>query len=80
MKKIFLSAFVLLTAQLSFGQSFFGGIMDRLSFGVKAGGNYSNFTDAGFDTEGLAGFHAGLVVDFRISDNWSIQEDFLYST
>lgn len=54
-------------------------LIERFSFGLKAGGNYSNFYDASFDTEGLQGFHGGLMVNFRLNDNWSIQEDFLYS-
>lgn len=80
MKKLFLVGFALVASQMSFGQSTFGNLMQRLSFGVKAGGNYSNFTDAGFETEGLAGFHAGLIVNFKLADKWSIQEEFLYST
>jgi hypothetical protein len=28
----------------------------------------------------MAGFHAGAIVNFKLSDAWSIQEDFLYST
>jgi hypothetical protein len=80
MKKIVLIGFALVTVQVSFGQRFFGGMMQRLTFGVKAGGNYSNFTNADFNTEGLAGFHAGAIVNFRLSDKWSIQEEFLYST
>lgn len=80
MKKLFLIGLVLFTAQASFGQSFFQGMLSRLSFGVKAGGNYSNFTGADFDTEGLAGFHAGLTMNFKLSESFSIQEDILYST
>ena len=79
MKKLFLIGFALTITHVSFGQSFFGGIMQRLSFGIKAGGNYSNFTEADFDTEGLAGFHGGVIVNFKLNDTWSIQEEFLYS-
>ena len=76
MKKILLIGFLLITAQTTFAQ----GLFKRLSFGLKAGGNYSNFTDAGFDTEGLAGFHGGAIINFRLTNKWSIQEEFLYST
>lgn len=47
---------------------------------MKAGGNYSNFTQADFSTDGLAGFHGGFIVNFNLNNNWSIQEEFLYST
>lgn len=77
MKKLFLIGIALLTAQLSFAQT---SIWDRFSFGLKAGANYTDFDNANFETEGLAGFHAGAIINFRITDNWSIQEDFLYST
>lgn len=79
MKKLLLIGFTLTMKQLSFGQNL-SGIVQRISFGVKAGGNYSNFTEADFDTEGLRGFHGGLIVNFRLTDKWSIQEEFLYST
>lgn len=71
---------VLFTAQASFAQNFFDKVLGRMTFGLKAGGNYSNFTNANFDTEGLAGFHVGGTMNFRISDHFSIQEDILYST
>ena len=79
MKKLFLIGFALTITQVSFGQSS-GNIWQRLSFGVKAGGNYSNFTEADFETEGLPGFHAGAIVNFKLTNNWSVQEEFLYST
>lgn len=79
MKKVLLMGLLFVSAQTSFGQSL-GGIWQRLSFGLKAGGNYSNFTGASFDTEGLPGFHGGLVVNFKLTDKWSVQEEFLYST
>jgi len=67
-------------AQALSAQSFIEGIMSRTTFGLKAGGNYSDFTNAGFDTEGLAGFHVGGMINFRLGKNFSIQEDILYST
>ncbi|HEX8016227.1 MAG TPA: porin family protein [Flavobacterium sp.] len=75
MKNLFLLCIVLVTTS-SFSQSFF----DRLHFGLKAGGNYSDFYNADFDTEGLPGFHAGAIIAFDINKNWSVQEEFLYST
>ncbi|SFD87299.1 Outer membrane protein beta-barrel domain-containing protein [Chitinophaga sp. CF118] len=82
MKKFVLFVFVLISAK-AFSQEkkgFIGNIMSRTSFGLKAGGNYSNFTNAGFETEGLAGFHVGGIINFKLSDRFSIQEDILYST
>lgn len=75
MKKIFLIAFMAIATQ-GFSQSFF----DKFSYGIKAGGNYSDFSDTEIETEGLAGFHAGIFIKFNFNENWSIQEDFLYST
>ncbi|WP_338839756.1 porin family protein [Flavobacterium ginsenosidimutans] len=75
MKNLFLLCIVLVSSS-AFSQSFF----DRLHFGLKAGANYSDFYNADFDTEGLPGFHAGAIVAFDINKNWSVQEEFLYST
>lgn len=82
MKKIFLFCLVLLSGKCfsqEANKSFLGGIVDRLSFGVKAGTNYGNFTNAGFATDPLLGFHAGPSVSFRISDHFSFVEDFLFT-
>lgn len=76
-KLIFLS--LLFTSANSFAQGPLKSILDRLQFGVKAGGNYSDFENAGFATEGLPGFHAGLIVGFKINDKLSVQEEFLFS-
>lgn len=67
---------VLMASNASFGQSFF----NRFYFGLKAGGNYSNFVDADFETEGMHGFHAGAIAGFKITDKFMIQEEFLFST
>lgn len=75
MKNLFLLCIILVSSSV-FSQSIF----DRLHFGVKAGGNYSDFSNANFDTEGLPGFHAGAIIAFDINEKWSVQEDFLFST
>lgn len=80
MKKLSLAAVVLFAAHASFAQNFFAGVLGRMAFGLGAGGNYGNFTNAGFDTKGLAGFHASGIMNYRMSDHFSIQEDILYST
>ena len=81
MKKLVVFAFILLSTQaFSQEQGFFGKMLSRTSFGLKAGGNYSNFVDAAFETEGLPGFHVGGMINFKLSERFSIQQDFLYST
>ena len=78
MKKLVVICFVLVSSHC-FSQGFVQGIMQRLSFGIKGGANYSNYVNADFTTQALAGFHAGAIVDFRLTKNLSIQEEFLYS-
>ena len=77
MKKVFLAAAVLVMGQTAFAQQ---SVWSRFHFGLKAGVNSSNFEGASFDTEMLTGFHAGAIVNFSLTDKWSIQEEFLYST
>lgn len=75
MKKLLLICLVLVCSK-----GFSQGLLKRLSFGLKAGANYSNYTQADFETEALVGFHAGAIVNFRITDAFSIQEEFLFSS
>ena len=79
MRPLLLLCFVFASTQ-SFSQSFTQSIFQRLSFGLKAGGNYSNYANADFKTESIAGFHAGAIVNFRLFKGLSIQEEFLFST
>lgn len=67
------------TATSSDNQGFFKKIGSRLELGITAGGNYSNFTNANFTTDPLPGFHAGLSVSYKITDNFLVSEEFLYS-
>jgi hypothetical protein len=60
-------------------QSFAQKLMQKLEFGITAGGNYSNFTGANFPTDPLPGFHAGFTVAYKFTDNFMVQEEFLYS-
>lgn len=81
MKKLILICFCFVLASTgAYSQGIIKNTLKRLSFGVKAGVNYSDFTDANFATEGLVGFHGGAIVNFRISDSFSLQEEFLFST
>jgi hypothetical protein len=81
MKNLLVLGFVLLSLN-GFSQGFMKGLAQRLSFGLKAGGNYSNYvnTNGEFTSDGLAGFHAGALIDFRITNNFYFQEEFLFST
>jgi len=47
---------------------------------LKGGANYTGFTNASFPTDPLIGFHAGATVAFKITSNFLIQEEFLFST
>jgi hypothetical protein len=80
MKKLMLIGLVLLTSTRGFSQSFVQGIMERLHFGLTAGANYSDYTNANFSTQALLGFHAGALVDFDLTKNLAIQEEFLFSS
>jgi hypothetical protein len=83
MKRIILICLVLFATK-GFSQtapkSFAQGLMQRLEFGVKAGASYSNFTNASFPTDPLVGFHAGGTVAFKLTKNFLIQEEFLFSS
>ena len=79
MKKLIFVSLVLVSTR-SFSQSFVQGVASRLSFGLKAGVNYSNYANADFKTDALVGFHAGGLVAFRLTHNLSIQEEFLFSS
>lgn len=77
MKKLLVIVCVLLSAR-GFSQSLLS--FKRLSFGLKAGANYSNYTNTDFSTDALVGFHAGFLVNYKISNSFSVQEEFLFSS
>ena len=79
MKKLIIFSFILVSSAHCFSQGFTKNLFKRLSFGIKGGANYSNFTNADFETDGLVGFHAGGLVNFRLNEHLSIQEEFLFS-
>jgi len=78
MKKLLLMCLVLIATK-GISQSFMSGIAKKLEFGLKAGVNASNFTNASFPTDPLIGFHGGATLAFKITNNFLIQEDFLFS-
>lgn len=77
MKKLLLICFVLVSVK-GFSQT--KGIFDRLEFGLKAGANVTNFTNADFPSDPLISFHGGATVAFKFTDNFMVQEEFLFST
>ena len=79
MKKLFFIGLIFISHSC-FSQGFIDGVVSRLTFGLKAGANYSDYTGADFGTSALIGFHAGAIVNFRFTDNLSFQEEFLFST
>lgn len=85
MKKLVLVLVVLVAvstkgfSQTAENAGFVQKLMKKLEFGITAGGNYSNFSGANFDTEALPGFHAGLSVSYKFTDNFLVTEEFLYS-
>jgi hypothetical protein len=72
--------FLLIGSLFVSAQCFSQGLLSRLSFGLKAGANYSNYTNANFKTNAILGFHAGAIVDFHLIGGLSIQEEFLFSS
>ena len=68
MKKLFLILSVL-TSSHCFSQSLLS--LSRLSFGLKGGVNYSNYSHTDFATNALVGFHAGALVRYKLTDNFS---------
>lgn len=80
MKKLILSLLILAAVTTNgYSQSFGQKLMNKLEFGIKAGGNYSNFSNANFATDALPGFNAGLTVAYKFTDNFMVQQEFLYS-
>ena len=52
-----------------------------ISFGVKAGINFANFTNTkSYDAKYKKGWTAGIVLEYEITDKFSIQPEVLYST
>ncbi len=71
---------LVLESAKGFSQSFTQNIIKRLEFGIEAGANASNFTNANFPTDPLIGFHGGLTVAYKFTDNFMVQEEFLFAT
>ena len=80
MKKIFVLAMGLFVSGVVNAQT-----TDKpITLGAKAGVNFSNIIkDDGnnnFNTDYLVGYHAGLTVDIKLTDNFAFTPEALYST
>ncbi len=71
MKKIFLTAIILLGCMAS---------SNAQSYGIKAGVNFASFRgDASNDFNVLTGFHVGALAELKIFEHLSVQPEFLYT-
>ncbi len=80
MKKLFIIAIGLFITGVANAQS-----TDKpIQLGVKAGVNYSNIIKGdgnnSFNTDYLVGYHTGLTLDIKLSDNFAFTPEALYST
>lgn len=80
MKKIFILAIGLFVTGVANAQS-----TDKpIKIGAKAGVNFSNIIkedgNNSFKTDYLTGYHAGLTLDIKLSDNLAFTPELLYST
>lgn len=54
-----------------------------LKFGVKGGLNFANYTGgsvSGIDFKTITSYHAGIVTELKVFENFAIQPELLYST
>jgi opacity protein-like surface antigen len=54
-----------------------------LEFGVKGGVNFANYTGgdvSGVDFKTITSYHAGMVMELKVFENFAIQSELLYST
>lgn len=73
MKKIILSVLAVVAISLQAQAQ-----TPDFKLGAKAGVNFANLSDAGFD--GKTAFHVGVVGEFFINDKFSVQPEILYSS
>jgi len=73
MKKIILVSALMLSMSVSIHAQ-------SVQFGVKAGLNYANLTDTSIKTDAITSYHAGLVAEIKVFDNFALQPELLYST
>ena len=54
-----------------------------LKFGVKGGLNFANYTGGdveGYDFKTITSYHAGVVAEIKLFENFALQPELLYST
>ena len=75
MKKLIVVAFLILAGTVSTQAQI-------VRFGVKAGANFANYNGGvdGIDYKSLTSYHAGLVAEINVVQNFSVQPELLYST
>lgn len=76
MEKLFLSTILFLVG-LSVAEA------QMVQFGIKGGVNFANYTggDVGsYDFKTITNYHAGLVMELKIFENFALQPELLYST
>jgi hypothetical protein len=51
-----------------------------IKMGLKAGVNFSNYSNSNIQTDAITSFHGGLVSEIKILKNFAFQPELLYST
>jgi hypothetical protein len=72
MKKLIVTICLITISTCTFAQTF--------SIGPKAGVNISNYTSGNIESDPLAGYHLGGLLNFGFGKNFSIQPEVLFST
>ena len=68
---------LILTAAIIFA-GMTSAMAQEMNWGIKAGANYSNLTSE-MDTDYIFGFHAGLIAEYKITPQFALQPELLYS-
>lgn len=71
MRKLFITTAIVCLSQLIYGQNY--------ELGFKGGFNLSSFRGDNDNLNPIAGFHAGVFMDYKLSEMFSVQSEMLYS-
>lgn len=69
--KLFLTAAIIFAGMTS-------AMAQEMNWGIKAGANYSNLT-SDMDPDYIFGFHAGLLAEYKLTPQFALQPELLYS-